>query len=177
MRLGDGRSLTFTVVVSLVVVTTLFFSIFGAISYRAEKQQYTDELQSSMNALASQLAISLVIPTWNYDTDFTEEILDSVMQNKQVYGVYVKYGPISAKVRNDNWLPVSTETIPEDEGLLTTSRDLIHNGEKIGSFSLYFSPKFMEEKLQVFLINIGFAIPILNIILISILFCFFVIQS
>ncbi|WP_187170367.1 hybrid sensor histidine kinase/response regulator [Salidesulfovibrio onnuriiensis] len=171
MRFGQGKPLTFTVVIGLVAVTTILLGVFGALRYRTEKQHNLEKLSAAMDALASQLAISLRTPVWNYDEDQINDIIHSAMQDRQVYAVSVKYGEDrTAIARNDQWQAVSSDTVSGGEDLLRDSRKLVYKNREIGEFTLFYSPRFMEEELKSFLGNIISAILAVDGILIITLF-------
>jgi signal transduction histidine kinase len=111
---------------------------------------------------------------WTFDFEQINKIIESTMQNREVFGVVVKEADetsiISAYARDAEWHIVSAKNdIPEKE-LLFNSADITFNGRKIGTVSVFVTPKFMHEFLLLFLLSIFASVVLLNICLVLILF-------
>ena len=175
--IGQQTSVTRIVLLTLVLVTTVVLSAFGFANYYYERTIRLKELHSNLHALSGQLSSSLTLPMWNFDSGQVNMIIESIMQNREVFGVVVRgaglAGIVSAYGRDAEWHIVSTKIDIKATDLLSDSASITFNGKEIGTVSVFMTPMFMNEHLLLFLLNTLASVIGLNICLIFILFQLF----
>ena len=172
--IGQQTSVTRVVIFTLVLVTTFVLSAFGFANYYYERTVRLKELHSKLHALSGQLSSSLTLPMWNFDFQQVDKIIESTMQDRDVFGVVVREagraGIVSAYERDTEWHIVSTKNDIPKTGLLFDSAGITFNDKEIGTVSVYITPRFMNEHLLLFLLSTLAGVIALNICLVFILF-------
>lgn len=167
-------SVTKVIVFTLVAVTTVVLSAFGIANYCWERSQLTSELKSELAVTTAQLASSLALPLWNFDSEQVGKIIESIMRNRDVFGVTITGADDIAKnsgvARDTQWRVVPAKGELLDRDLLTQSERIVIYGKHVGTVHLYMTPKFMERSLRSFAIIIIMAIVTLNAFLVFIPF-------
>jgi two-component system, cell cycle sensor histidine kinase and response regulator CckA len=162
------------IIVTLVVVTTVVLSAFGIANYYWERSQRTSDLESQLAVTAAQLANSLALPLWNFDTEQVDKIIESTMRNRDVFGVTITgtddIAKISGFARDPQWRVVPTKDGIQNGGLLTQAEKIVIYGKHVGTVHLFMTPRFMEKSLQRFAVIILAVIVTLNAFLIFIPF-------
>ncbi|TFH64625.1 MAG: hybrid sensor histidine kinase/response regulator, partial [Candidatus Zixiibacteriota bacterium] len=106
-------SVTKVIVFTLVAVTTVVLSAFGIANYFWERSQRISELESQLAVTAAQLASSLALPLWNFDSEQVDKIIESTMRNREVFGVTITgtddIKRISSFTRDTQWRVVPTK--------------------------------------------------------------------
>ncbi len=168
------RSVAKVIIITLVAVTTLVLSAFGIANYCWERSQKTANLKSRLDVTTSQLANSLALPLWNFDSEQVGKIVESTMRNNEVFGVMITgtdgNARISGFVRDSQWRAVPAEGEIPDRGMLTRSDRIVIYGNQVGTVKLFMTPGFMERSLRSFAIITIMAIVTLNAFLVFIPF-------
>ncbi len=143
-------SIAFTLSIALVGVTTLLLGLFGYLSYRANYLQEWEELRHEESNLADQLAVALALPSWNFDRDQIDRVLDGAMENQAVAGVVVRLADrnstLHARARDEQWgVRASDGKFPDD--LLMETRNITTGNETLGTLRLYVTPRFVSAQL------------------------------
>jgi PAS domain S-box-containing protein len=147
-------SVTKVVVLTLVAVTTIVLSAFGIANYCWERSQRLNELESVLDVTATQLASSLAVPLWHFDTEQVDKIIESTMQNRAIYGVIIREPGdlkiVAAFARDDQWriVPIKDEIRTED--LVSRTAGIQIYGKQVGTVHLFMTPRFMEKSLANF---------------------------
>ncbi|MGA7827737.1 MAG: ATP-binding protein [Geobacteraceae bacterium] len=169
-----NMSLTKVIVFTLVAVTTVVLSAFATANFYWERRQLTSELESQLAVTTSQLANSLALPLWNFDSRQVDKILESTMRNRSVFGVTISGVDDSARVsgfeRDPQWRVVPTKSPIRDSELLSKSEKVVISGKQVGTVHLFMTTKFLEKSLQHFGLIIIAAIVTLNAFLVFIPF-------
>jgi PAS domain S-box-containing protein len=167
-------SVTKIIILTLLAVTTLVLSAFGIANYFWERSQRTSELESQLAVTTAQLANSLALPLWNFDSEQVDKIIESTMRNRDVFGVTITANGDIARasgfVRDTQWRIVPTQDEIQNRGLLAQSERIVIYGKHVGTVHLFMTPRFMEKSLQNFAIIIIAVIVTLNAFLIFIPF-------
>jgi PAS domain S-box-containing protein len=173
MKIVDS-SVTKVIIFTLVAVTTVVMSAFGIAHYCWERSQKTSRLESRLAVTTSQLANSLALPLWNFDSKQVDKIIESTMRNSEVFGVTVTGTDGSARIsgftRDTHWRPVPTKGEIRNTGLLSQSEKIVIYGNYVGTVHLFMTPRFMERSLHSFATISIMAIVTLNAFLIFIPF-------
>ncbi len=137
------------VVVALVAVVTLFMIAVGAAGYARERERRWSLLRQDLRTEADQLAISLVLPVWNFDRPQIERILDALDTDRDLEAVVVEAGGRShARVRDASRHFVPAAAIVASPVLLQEERTVRAGGDAIGTLRLYATSRFVEEDLR-----------------------------
>jgi len=167
-------SVTKVIIFTLVAVSTLVLSAFGIACYCWKRQQTTSVLKSQLAVTTAQMASSLAMPLWNFDNEQVDKILESIMRNRDVFGVFVTGAGgnsiISGYTRDARWRPVQTKVGIRKNGLLSLSEKITIHDNHVGTVQLFITPIFMERSLHGFSAIIITAIVTLNAFLIIIPF-------
>ncbi|NVN91369.1 MAG: response regulator [Desulfuromonadales bacterium] len=167
-------SVTKVIIFTLVAVTTIVLSAFGVANYCWERSQRTSDLESELAVTTSQLANSLALPLWNFDTKQIDKVIESTMRNRDVFGVTVTgtdgIASISGFVRDTQWQAVPTKENIQDKGLLSRSEKISIYGKQVGEVHLFMTPRFLERSLRFFTAITIVAIVSLNAFLVLIPF-------
>ncbi len=167
-------SVTKVIIFTLVAVTTVVLSAFGIANYCWERSQRTSDLESQLAVTTSQLASSLALPLWNFDSEQVDKIIESTMRNREVFGVKITGTDDSKRIsgftRDTQWRVVPTKGAIQDRGVLTKSEKIVIYGKHVGTVHVFMTSRFLEKSLHSFAtINI-MAIVTLNAFLIFIPF-------
>ena len=167
-------SVTKVIIFTLVAVTTVVLSASGIAMYCWERSQLYSALESHLAVTNSQLAYSLALPLWNFDTRQVDKIIESTMRNRDVFGVTVT-GPddrtrISGFLRDGHWRSVPAQGEIRDRGVLARSERVVFNGNHVGTVHLFITPRFLDRSLRSFAIIIVTVILTLNAFLVFIPF-------
>ncbi len=146
------KSITFAVVVSLVSVTTLLLGILALFSYQSESNKEHTRLRIQTKILADQLALSLALPVWNFDRAQIDKIVESTMEDREVFCVVVRMNDVNstvhARVRDENWDARPTDRDPDSEGMLVETRTIGANGNDIGSVKVFETFRFLKSNVR-----------------------------
>jgi len=167
-------SVTKVIIFTLVAVTTVVLSVFGIAMYCWERSQLYSDLESHLAVTNSQLAYSLALPLWNFDTRQVDKIIESTMRNRDVFGVSVTGSDdrtrISGFLRDSQWRSVPAQGEIRDSGVLTRSERIVFNGNHVGTVHLFITPRFLDRSLHSFALIILTVILTLNAFLVFIPF-------
>jgi signal transduction histidine kinase len=167
-------SLSKIVIFTLLAATTIVLTAFGIFNYFHERNARLKELRAELRVVSGQLSSSLALPMWNFDYEQINKIIESTMQNRQVFGVVVKEAArertVSARIRDERGGIVPAKGEIEADGLLIDRAEIAFNNQHLGTVRVFITPRFMEESLRSFLLNIAAGTLILNICLVSLLF-------
>ncbi|ABK97706.1 multi-sensor hybrid histidine kinase [Pelobacter propionicus DSM 2379] len=167
-------SVTKIIVLTLVAVMTIVLSAFGSANYYWERSQRTGDLEYHLTVISSQLASSLALPLWNFDTKQVDKVIESTMRHPDVFGVIVRgadgVAGISGFVRDPQWRAVPSKGEIRNRGLLSRTEKISIHGSQVGVVHLFMTPRFLERSMHRFAINNIVAIVTLNVFLVFIPF-------
>jgi signal transduction histidine kinase len=147
-------STSILVALSLVAVASLSLGTIGYAAYRSYQDHLWASLHTKNELLADELAHSLLLPFWNLDRPQMLKIIESTMQDQDLFGVVVAetdpYGETFARVRG------IADAVPEAElprllsapGLLKQTREIAFGKEVIGNLDVYVTPARIEHQLR-----------------------------
>jgi PAS domain S-box-containing protein len=144
------------VTASLVAVMTLLLGLLGARGYIDEREEAFGELNRSLAVQTEQLAAALASPAWNIDRPTMTRIIAGMSGSEAIDAIVVEAAGARHQVRrNGSWLLVPYDgAITERSGRLVTQRRTItFGGEKVGTVTVYGTPRFVEAALRHSLIN------------------------
>jgi len=166
-------SVTKVIILTLVAVSTVVLSAFGIANYCWERSLRTGDLKSELAVSSAQLANSLALPLWNFDSEQVDKIIESAMRNREVFGVTITGADnliVTGFARDEQWRVVPIRGEIRNSDLLSQSERIVIYGKHVGTMRLYLTPRFMERSLHSFAIIIIAAIVTLNSFLVLIPF-------
>ncbi|MBF0117781.1 MAG: HAMP domain-containing protein [Desulfobacterales bacterium] len=164
-KINWKNSIRTKIAVVLIIVITLTMTLFGIYNYFTNKYQGESELSSGADNVSNRLAKNLITPIWNVDDSSMNEVLNSEMVYRPVYGIIVKDNEgkkiIKGKARDQKW-----EVVDISDNILgkfiTKTKIISKEGDKLGSVTIYFTDKFMKQKLMNETIETFITIILLN---------------
>ncbi len=132
-----------------IIVVVMSASIIYSIS-STSKSLVTD-IESKAETTAGRAAKQLAIPLYDLDNELLEESLLSEMTDRELYAIIV-FKPGSTeinmgKMRNADWEVVpATGAVKGD--YITYSREITLDQEQLGSATVYYTTKFMDQKIS-----------------------------
>ena len=138
----------------MIIAVSLVLGLSGSYEYSNEKQQKIAELQDLSERIADRLEKNLVLPLWELDSTWVNDILNTEMTETNIYAISVTgEGDIeNRKSRDLSWNIVDSETSINSD-FIVSERDVYHQGEKIGHIELVISKKFVGEELRELALN------------------------
>jgi PAS domain S-box-containing protein len=144
-------SIAVTVVLALVAAITLLLVIAGTVGYRAYRADQWRQLGEDQQILTEQLAIGLASPLWNFDHSQLEALAESGMRDRSVAAISIRLSDdgslIHARGRDSAWRQMVVSGEPSTEGLIAEQRQILFDGEVIGTVRVAVTPAFLEAGL------------------------------
>lgn len=137
-------------IAAMVITITLVLALFGCLGYQAYARQQVNNLDQLLQLTADKLSVEIAQPVWGFEFTQVHDIMQSTLQDQQVYGLIVRHG-------NDNFVlergrqwqlqktPVGDFDTP---GLKNTSREIVVNGRLIGTITVFISGETMDALLD-----------------------------
>jgi len=134
-----SRNLTISLIVVIVFISSAFISIYYFQFSKREKSK----LEHTADEYIHSLAGTLEVPLWDMDRENMTTVCNFYYQNNAVAAL--KLVGVSGEVMFENIKPAAVDKAD----LTERSREISHNGERIGRVSLALSPlKSEEAKLE-----------------------------
>ncbi len=166
------QSIKLEIGVSLLTIITVILTFFGIYQYRETRSQLLQELYELAEVMQERLGEYLVLPMWNMNFDLIEKIILSEMTEKRVHAILVKEIAnetlLNGKIRDENWNVVDFADEKLSEDSLIRQRDILLDGEKLGSVVIYLTTQFMHAQLRADIRKTIMAIFVLDF---ALLFC------
>ena len=165
------NSVAAVVVTALVTVVTLLMAAVGAANYASYRAHGWDVLRRDLITEADQLAVGLALPVWNIDRAQIDRVLAAEEADRSVFGVSLE---AAAKThtwaRDGQWRLVAAGGGFSTEALLEEERDVTFSGEKVGSFKIYATPRFLHDDLRGIFRTIVASIVAVDVLLVLLLY-------
>ena len=143
-----SHSVAVVIVAALVGIETLLLVAAGTTNYATYRDQGQAALRRDLVTQADQLAVGLALPVWNIDRAGIDRVLAAEEADRSVYGVRLEAAAKShAWVRDSRWQMVPARVPFPTDGLLEEERAVTFDGEKIGSFKIYATTRFLDQDL------------------------------
>lgn len=166
-------SVTKVVILTLLAVTTIVLSAFGVFHYCLERGTRLAELQRDLKVHTLQLENSLPLPMWNFDYDQVDKIIESAMQDREIFAVAIEATDGSTRrafVRDAAWRITATDQEIRGRELITRTAGISVYGRKIGTVQVFMTPSYLNESLRDFFLIVAAGIVTLDACLIFLLF-------
>ena len=171
------------VIAVIFVFTSLLIALFGILNYRSEQAKQADGLKRGLSVSADQLAISLVLPIWQFDTEQAVKILEAAMKDRNISGVVVRVAGIKnitlIRARGGNGGIFAPADYTAEKGEIKSERKILYGSDTIGEFELYATPRFVNKELNSYFLSIiGFMMLLEMTLVLSLYFTiwFFVLK-
>ncbi len=135
--------------VYLLLVVFMSTSIYALIEFQEIKQNLDSELELSGEQTISRLAKNLVLPLWEMDDEWINEIILTEMMNNNLQAIVVRGADnlLVAQRRDEDWKVTSGyQELTGD--FVFRQRKIMHDTESIGQVEVYLSTQFIKTKLQ-----------------------------
>jgi PAS domain S-box-containing protein len=146
------KSVAVIISISVVAVSTLLMALLGLYMNMISTARWRNQLTVEQSILTDQMAQSLALPLWNFDTSQMDGIMESAMQNRNVFGIAVvpsgKNELVYARQRDSAWRSIKADQVVFPGDLLIEKREIHFAGELIGRVIIATSPKFTEAFLR-----------------------------
>jgi PAS domain S-box-containing protein len=144
-----SHSVAVVVLAALAGVATVLLVTAGATNYATYRAHGEEALRRGLATEAEQLAVGLALPVWNIDRAAIDRVLAAEEADRSVYAVRLEAAAKShAWVRDGQWQMVPARVPFPTEGLLEEERAVTFGGEKIGSFKIYATTRFLDADLE-----------------------------
>jgi PAS domain S-box-containing protein len=158
------------VIAALVTTTTLLLAVLGYAGYDTFSRRQYEQFDREQAVLADQLAVSLALPLWNFDRAQIGKVLESAMQDEDVYRVEVRpRGAVTradARTRDANGKIVTTGAGPVPADLRLDRRDITSGGEIVGEVRLSSTARVLQARLDRAAVAIVAVIALLDAVLV-----------
>jgi len=149
------RSITWPVLASMALVSTIIFGAFLVFYYDWESKERYRKLQGDLDVLSMLLSESLTLPLWNVDRSEVALIIESAMRDRRVVYAAVKDlagNEIVGLGRDGNWSPVERASFLGEKSPLARVTVISYSGHEIGVMELAMTRRFTDRELLDFLI-------------------------
>ncbi len=153
--------------ISLLILTmTVVTIIMGVISYNYIKNVETNRLTEFANVTADRLARGLETPMWNIDREQISDLLATELGESTIIGIVANdqgsQGIMSAKGRSQGNQIIDSSG-PFDASSIQVTRNIVREGNNIGSLELYVTRDELNEQLSQFALGIIVLVIVLAI--------------
>ena len=160
-----GKRTSVTTFVVLVLAATAAVLVSGDIFFDvgSEKTRREGDMASRLDVVADQLTASLALPAWNFDRPQIDKIADAAMQSRDIERVTITLRDASApggrtiigRARDWRWESVpSSEDTAAGPGSEFEERNIVADGETVGSLRLTASTRFIEADMRAYLTRV-----------------------
>lgn len=155
----------------LAFTTAIVIALFGFYNYQRIKETELKSLKLNSEMITNGIAKNIAFPLYNLDDAVAKDIIKNAMANQSIYAIVLlsnnqeemTYGV----TRDPAWRAVQLgkiEDLKEEDGILRKI-EIKHESESLGYLDVYFTQKFLKEKLQRHLVQTLAEILLLTAIL------------
>lgn len=168
-KISIRNSIQTRIGITLVVLITAGFGLFGLFQYIQMKAELTAELRELARSTITRLAQQLALPLWEADNEWVRDIIRSEMMEKRIFAIYVSgEGNINEGIRRDETgqlIPMTEKISGED--YLTESSKIEHNkmtqdNAMIGYVRIYMTKAYLNAAIKQEILKILGVVVIFN---------------
>jgi len=138
----------YLITIILVLVTVLLTGL-GVLIDRHISSRQTESLTISHLDVADRLALSLSLALWDSDYAQVDAIVTSTFSNNDVYGIAIHtHQGILAWARNESGAVQKIAQPIDPKGLIAQKRVITSHFQEIGSLTLYFTSKWVDQDIK-----------------------------
>jgi hypothetical protein len=164
------KGILFRISIVVVIITTLILCGYSVFDYIITKKELSGELILRAEVASQRLGKGLVDPMWNIEKDPVESLLKSEMAEKSIFALLVREGDgdaIFLGVKRDaEWNPIAAQQEITGD-FIRKQKDIIKDGNKLGSVEVLLTPKFVAKQLRNTLFNSLITLIVLNLALLA----------
>lgn len=138
----------------LALTTAIVIALFGFYNYQKIKETELKSLKLNSEMITNGIAKNIAFPLYNLDDTAAKDIIKNAMANQSIYAIVLlsenQKEMIYGVTRDSAWQAVqldNIEDLKEKDGILRKV-EIKHDSEKLGHLDVYFTQKFLKEKLQ-----------------------------
>ncbi|MCG2584481.1 response regulator [Massilia sp. TS11] len=158
---------------ALTTVVTLILLVFAFMSYSGERSQREEALHHDLVAAADQMALSLALPTWNFDDSQVLAVMRSSLNDPDLEAAVVAATANRRTFAVTRAADGSLQVVdhgPNDPELLVAVRPIKIAEQTIGTVSVYATHRLLEEDLRQRRFALGGVILLLDAALVAALY-------
>jgi len=164
-------SLAAIVATTLVLVTTVVLGTYSTMIYNkyADDQRYDFRRLVSLHARESGVALAL--PVWNIDRPQIDRVVEAMAQPYSLYAISViAAGESHGLIRDANGKLVPWNGKTELRGMVVEQAAITFNGKYLGSVRVFFTPRFLEDGLQLMRLRSMASIAVIDVLLVLVIY-------
>ncbi|MBU2514729.1 HAMP domain-containing protein [bacterium] len=169
MKSSKMKSLQVKFNLTFIVITVLISLIFNLLIYFMVSSQKVEDLKGLASFTTERLSKNFVAPMWDMEIEKLKDIIRFEMGEKQIFAILIKdaenKNTVAGAQRDVDWKIVDVKDT-FDPKLIMMSKEIVKEGEKLGTVVVYFSSRFMDSELRQSLISTTGAFAALAMILI-----------
>ena len=144
------KSLNVRINLLMIIVVTVFFSIFGIIDYIHKSSTRTRDLHTTLDVTTDRLAQTLQSPVWDLDYQRMAEPVFAEMQNRNIALIKI-YDSITGKLlvgksRGADWRVIDFK-LPVKDSPIQKSAAILFNNKKIAEVTVQLTDTFVKEEI------------------------------
>ena len=166
------NSISFKLIGSMLLITTLVLSGLGLFKYSQEEQLLREEMRANVKLLIGRLQLSLPSAIWNLDDDYIANSLSAEIGARYIQGIYIrdeKGRLLEGVERLPNGLSF-VGTLPANINNLVTEKLQFHDPDSqelydMGTVSVATTDELIIKELETIITNQVYQVLLLNGIL------------
>lgn len=138
------------IIPATVIAVSLLVGVLGIFTYQEAKSKLIDQTHQAMEATTSRLSMSLASPLKDANNTAAQEYVVEEMRADEITSVIVhdnNNALFAAKTRNERGKVVDLTAVKKDE-LPSLTRDVMKDGQKLGSIELRFTEEPVAKELD-----------------------------
>lgn len=167
MRRKKARIAAFMVLSSVVVV-----SVFSSADYVVGQKSLNGYFNEIIVPISERMAYGMVKPVWFMDKDLGRKAIELEMMDNRIFAVVVsEVGGKEAFLafeRDNDWKPVESKGNIKGE-YEKIEKDIVYDGDQIGSVEIFFSKRFMDESLYELTMYLAVKTFLMSLLLVAVL--------
>ncbi len=170
-RVITRRSISTLINFVLALTTATVIALFGFYNYQSIKETELKSLKLNSEMISNGIARNIAFPLYNLDYTVAKDIIKNAMANQSIYAIVLlsdnQEELIYGVTRDPAWQAVQLdriEDLKEKDGILKKV-EVKHDSETLGYLNVYFTQRFLKEKLRRHLVQTLAEILLLTAIL------------
>lgn len=158
------------IIPATVIAVSLIVGVLGIYTYLAVKSRLLDQAHQAIEATIGRLAVSLTSPLKDLNHTAAQEFVVGEMRASEITSVIVrdnKNDLFAAKTRNARGEVVDLTGVKKDE-LPSRTRDVMKEGQKLGSIELRFTEDPVAEELSGLLISTLVYVVLIDLVIVGV---------
>lgn len=156
----------------MILVSAFISTSFSIYDYIDESNRLRNDFDEMTDPVPERLANILKRPLWGINKTITREYVEFEMKNKTIYAIVIREDESKsvffAVQRDENWdISISDGNISGD--FIVRTEKIIFEKKTIGGLEIYFTPRFIKEKLSSLVIFIAVKVIIMSVCLVFLL--------